>query len=622
MSEKSKISLTLLPLDRRCEVEVGSRLSDALESQGVEIAYPCAGAHLCGRCKVRFEAGAPAPTEEENALLHYREIEDGVRLACCVVLISDAVVRLFSEEARTETILNSGVRSEVVIDPEVKKFCCRLPPSTLERPVSDWSRVIQALPEKRRAEARPTLDVLRKLPEVVARAEKSGNCATLTMRDKRVFDVQCGCHENSHFGVAVDLGTTTIAAALVDMKSGAELGAAGCMNPQRAFGYDLISRIHAVQTDPRNLTIMHDKVIEAIGGLIVQMCGERDIPSAEVCAMSLAGNTAMSHLFLRIDPRSLGQAPFAGTLRAGVRMEARDLNIPIHPHAPVYVLPCMGGFVGGDIVAGILMTKLDQQPGVHVLVDIGTNGEVVVARNGEIYTTSSAAGPSFEGGKIHCGMVAGAGAIHQVRHEDGDLRVETIGGKPPRGVCGSGLIEAFARSLETGLLQMNGRITSRDTADSLPEKLANRLQSPNGKESRILLVPGQHGLGEVYLSQSDVREFQLGKGAVQTAILMALEEVGVGMDKIDSFLVAGAFGNHLNPEDAVAVGLLPDVPLDRFHFVGNSSLEGARCVLLNQYERFRAERIAEKAHFVELATRPEFQDRFAMSMFLGPAMMF
>ncbi|MFW6255615.1 MAG: ASKHA domain-containing protein, partial [Candidatus Sumerlaeota bacterium] len=224
--------------------------------------------------------------------------------------------------------------------------------------------------------------------------------------------------------------------------------------------------------------------------------------------------------------------------------------------------------------------------------------------------------------KIHCGMMASAGAINKIGFDGDDLTVETLNGKAPRGVCGSGLIEVFARGVETGLIQMNGRITLPDAADSLPEKLAARLASDNGKEARILLTPGQHGLSEVFISQTDVREFQLGKGAVQTAILMVLEEVGIAIDQIDSFLVAGAFGNHLNPEDAITLGLLPDVPRERFFFIGNSSLEGARCILLNRFERYRAEKIAESSQFVELATRPEFQERFAMSMMLGPAMMF
>lgn len=616
------ISLSVEPGSTSVQAPAGTKLSAAFEEAGIDFAYPCAGAHLCGQCKVQFESGAPEPTPDENKLLHHTEIQAGIRLACCTVLDADATVRLSEEEVRTENILNSGVRSDVVIEPEVQRFCCTLPESTLEKPLSDWSRIIQALPEKRREMARPTIGVLQKLPETVACAVERENCVTLTMRGDRVFEVECGDRTDRHFGVAVDLGTTTLAAVLVDMTSGAELAAAGCMNPQRAFGYDLISRIHAVQSDPKNLTVMHEKVVEAIGGLIREMCEEKNIPTTEIVAMSLAGNTAMSHLFLKIDPAGLGQAPFAGALRAGVRLEGRDLALPIHPHAPVYVLPCMGGFVGGDIVAGILMARLDQQKGIHVLVDIGTNGEVVVANNGKIYTTSSAAGPSFEGGKIHCGMMASAGAINKIGFDGDDLTVETLNGKAPRGVCGSGLIEVFARGVETGLIQMNGRITLPDAADSLPDKLAARLTSDNGKEARILLTPGQHGLSEVFISQTDVREFQLGKGAVQTAILMVLEEVGIAIDQIDSFLVAGAFGNHLNPEDAITLGLLPDVPRERFFFIGNSSLEGARCILLNRFERYRAEKIAESSQFVELATRPEFQERFAMSMMLGPAMMF
>ena len=662
MEASVPIRLFIEPGSRRIEVERGARLAHALERAGVEFAYPCAASQICGQCRVQFEKGAPPPTPEETGLLSYAEIASGTRLACCAVLTQDAQVRLpVSEILPTEHILNRGVKSDILVDPEVRKYRCVLPPSTLEAPVSDWRRVIHSLPDKVRAEARPTLDVLRKLPDSVACSHARNEPVTLTMRLNRVIEVECGDHTAEHAGVAVDLGTTTIAAALVDMNTGAELAVAGCRNPQRDFGADLISRIHAVQTDPQNLDALHSRAIEAISGLIAGMCRERSIAPETICAMSLAGNTVMSHLFLRIDPRGLGQAPFAGVLRAGVRLEGRDLGLPIHPHAPVYVLPCMGGFVGGDIVAGILMTKLEQQPGISVLVDIGTNGEVVVARAGKLHTTSSAAGPAFEGGKIACGMIARDGAINAVRFDGTDFQFSTLGGTPPLGLCGSGLIEAFARGLATGMIQMNGRMIQPGAVSALPPALAARLRTDGEHGLRIVLTQAEGGVGEsgaagngggansmgsmrstgstgsmgsigsirstesiggaveTWISQADVREFQLSKGAIQAAIAMILQEENIALDQIDRFLVAGAFGNNLNTEDAIALGILPDLPRERIFFIGNSSLEGARCVLLNRYERQRAERIAAEAHLVELASRPEFQERFAMSMMLAPA---
>jgi uncharacterized 2Fe-2S/4Fe-4S cluster protein (DUF4445 family) len=620
MEASVPIRLFIEPGARRIEVECGARLADALERAGVEFAYPCAASQICGQCRVQFEKGAPPPTPEETGLLSYAEIASGTRLACCSVLTGDARVRLpVSEILPTEHILNRGVKSDILVDPEVRKYRCVLPPSTLEEPVSDWRRVIHSLPEKVRAEARPTLDVLRKLPDSVACSHARNEPVTLTMRLNRVIEVECGDHTAEHAGVAVDLGTTTIAAALVDMNTGAELAVAGCRNPQRDFGADLISRIHAVQTDPENLDALHSRVIEAISGLIAGMCRERSIAPESICAMSLAGNTVMSHLFLRIDPRGLGQAPFAGVLRAGVRLEGRDLGLPIHAHAPVYVLPCMGGFVGGDIVAGILMTKLEQQPGISVLVDIGTNGEVVVAREGKLHTTSSAAGPAFEGGKLACGMIARDGAINAVRFDGTDFQFSTLGGTPPLGLCGSGLIEAFARGLATGMIQMNGRMIQPGAVSTLPPALAARLRTEGSNGLRILLTRAENGAAETWISQADVREFQLSKGAIQAAIAMILREENIALDQIDRFLVAGAFGNNLNTEDAIALGILPDLPRERIFFIGNSSLEGARCVLLNRYERQRAERIAAEARLVELASRPEFQERFAMSMMLAPA---
>lgn len=620
MTESKSIQIVFEPAHITVDAVVGEVLSSVLSRVGIEFAYPCAGAHLCGRCRVTFREGAPDPTDEEKRLLAFRHIEAGVRLACCAVLTSDAVVELpVVQASHTEHILTSGVRSDVVVDPEVLKFACSLPESTLEKPLSDWARIVSSLPERLSDLARPTLNVLQKLPEVVRKAEAKDIPLTVMLRLHRVIDVEVGDSTAHQVGVAVDLGTTTISAVLVDMTQGTELVSAGCMNPQRRFGHDLISRIGACGELPENLGKMQEEALWAISGLIKKMCKKINIVSEKICSMALAGNTAMSHLFLKIDPSSLGTAPFAGTLRAGVRLEAQELDIPIHPHAPVYVLPCVGGFVGGDITAGVLVTRLLDLSGVSVMVDIGTNGEVVVARDGQMCATSSAAGPSFEGGRIGCGMIASPGAIDRVDYDGVDLKLSTLDDMPPVGVCGSGLIEFFTRALEVGLIGMNGSITTEESAISqgLSDALIARLNEDlTGR--RITLIAAQEGREEIAITQQDVREFQLAKGAIQAAVRMTLDELNITPDQIDRFLVAGAFGAHLNLADAMGVGLLPQMPVERVHFIGNSSLEGARCVLLNRYERQRAELVAGRTKFLDLASKPEFQDRFAMAMFLGP----
>ncbi|MFW5870664.1 MAG: 2Fe-2S iron-sulfur cluster-binding protein, partial [Candidatus Sumerlaeota bacterium] len=383
---KHELTITFEPADKTVKVAPETALSDALVKAEIDFAYPCAGAKMCGRCRVHFDEGAPPPTSEEKRLLAFKDIEAGMRLACCSILTDNATVRLPDTEAggHTEHILTEGVQSDLVVDPEVTICACQLPPSTLENPLADWVRIRQALPEDMRLQARPTLSVLQKLPSVIECAEGDDGNVTLTLRESRVIEVECGDKSKDFYGVALDLGTTTLSAALVDMRTGSELCVGGRLNPQRAFGHDLISRIHAIQENLENLDTLHERVIEAIGLLIEEMCEKQGINPDDISAMAVAGNTVMEHLFLRIDPRPLGRAPFAGTLRTGVRLEARDLKLPIHPCAPVYVLPCMGGFVGGDITAGVLVTRLSDLKGVNVLVDIGTNGEVVVARDGQL----------------------------------------------------------------------------------------------------------------------------------------------------------------------------------------------------------------------------------------------
>jgi uncharacterized 2Fe-2S/4Fe-4S cluster protein (DUF4445 family) len=629
MSEREPfISLRIEPGARVIEVAAGTRVSSALKEAGLDFAFPCGERRLCGKCRVEFKEGAPEPTEEERKFLSPEERDGGVRLACCAAPIRHAVIRAPEQrEMRTEHVLDAGVKSDIVVEPEVVRTRIDLPPSTLKEPMSDWERVRRGLPEDLPGPPEPTLEALRDLPGVVSRAESQGEPITATLDGSRVIDVRCGDAvegldaSGECFGVAVDLGTTTIASVLVDLRTGEKVASAGRRNPQQAFGFDVISRIHAVQTEPGNLEKLHRLAAEAIGDLIVELCKKRNIDPATLAAMTLAGNTAMSHLFLGIDPTGLGQAPFAGALSAGVRVEARELGLPLHPRAPVYVFPCIGGFIGGDIVAGILLTKLRRQSGVSVLVDIGTNGEVVVSHGGRLFATSSAAGPAFEGGKIRCGGMAVDGAINHVLFDGADFEFSTISDAPASCICGSGLIEIFGRLLETGVLGMNGRIPlpGGPEAQMLPPALAIRLGS-DGNGPCIELTPARDGRAPTVITQADVREFQLGKGAVQAAISMVLQETGIPLSGIDRFLVAGAFGTHLNVADAMRVGLLPDLPPEKVHFIGNSSLEGARCALINRYEKLRAEQIAQETQFVELASRPEFQERFALSMMLGPAM--
>jgi len=620
MTPSDEVCLTLQPGGQILTVPAGSALADALREAGIAFAYPCGGARVCGRCRVEFREGAPAPLPDEERHLSRDEIRRGVRLACCSTLDTDAEVYCAGLEFHTEHILTQGVRTDVVVAPEVTRYSGFLPPSTLETPRCDWDRVLGVLPEEMRDTAHPTIEALRVLPSVVSRAEHQRQPVTVTMRRDRMILIECGDTVAEHWGVALDVGTTTLSAALINLNDGTEAAHAGCLNPQRVWGDDLISRIRAVQDNPAELEALHHRVIEAGNGLIARLCRQQGIEPLHVNAVAVAGNTAMTHLLLRVDPTSLGQAPFAGALRGGVCLEARDLALAVHPHAPVYVLPCIGGFVGGDISAGILVTRLVEQAGVSVLVDIGTNGEVVVARDGVLCSTSSAAGPSFEGGKISAGTLAATGAIHGFAFDGKDLAPQFLDGGQPTGICGSGLIEFFARAVETGLLGMNGRIPKPGAPETqaLPPRLAARIELDESGSPQIFLAQGADG-HRFYITQADVREFQLAKGAVQTAICMVLGEMGIALSQIDRFLVAGAFGSRLNIRDSMTIGLLPELDPAKVFFVGNSSMEGARCVLLNPYERQKAERIAARTRPVELATRPEFQERFALSMFLGPA---
>ncbi|WP_374712730.1 ASKHA domain-containing protein [Symbiobacterium terraclitae] len=390
-------------------------------------------------------------------------------------------------------------------------------------------------------------------------------------------------------GFALDVGTTTLAGALLDLRTGEELAAHAVANPQAVFGADLMSRLaHALQGEERREELTR-QVREAALGLLERLLSKAGARRDEVLAATLVGNTAMHHLFLGLPVDDLAVAPYTPSL-----LEGQTFNLPGFP--PLYALPNIAGFVGADAVGAALAAGLDEGDGTVLLVDVGTNGEVLLRRGERLYACSAPAGPAFEGGEISQGMRAGPGAIEAVQFDGTDLSVTVIPGPggTVRGICGSGLLDAAAALRQAGLLDWRGRFTATGPA-------AHRI-APDGRA--VELAPA------VRLTQQDVRALQLAKGAIRTGVDLLLQEAGIGAGALDEVLLAGAFGNYLRRESAVAVGLLPPVPPERIRPVGNAAIAGAKLVLLSRSARARAEALARSARFVELATHPAFEEVF------------
>jgi uncharacterized 2Fe-2S/4Fe-4S cluster protein (DUF4445 family) len=421
-------------------------------------------------------------------------------------------------------------------------------------------------------------------------------------------------HSVGQLGVAFDLGTTTVAGALFDLHSGLERATHAVMNRQITLGDDVISRINAVRTDPTALARLQRHAVRSLNDIIHALCDECGERPSSIVRLAAAGNTTMQQLLLGLDPSPLGEKPFTPAFIATQSLPAARLGIDCHADARLSVFPQIGGFVGGDTVAGLLASHFDTLTRPTLFVDIGTNGEIAVLKEGAIYAASTAAGPAFEGARIRQGLRAMAGAIDQIWLHDGEFRFHVIGEGEPHGLCGSALVDTVAVLLRLGLIDTTGSLRMPEARPAaLTDRLASRLiPGPDG--GAFVLAYGRDGQPRVSLTQQDVRELQLATGAIRAGIETLLRKAGVSLHALDAILLAGGFGNYIRRENAQRIGLLPPVHYLAIRFIGNASLTGAKRALLSQAELTRAEALRARTTHVELAAEPHFSDLFMEHM--------
>jgi uncharacterized 2Fe-2S/4Fe-4S cluster protein (DUF4445 family) len=595
------------PAGRRVQVAPGTQLLEAARAAGIGLASVCGGDGTCGRCRVVvMEGELPAPSDADRRALSRTEIAHGERLACRVPVASDVKVHVPRASLITDQRLQlAGPHRTIALDPAVRVYRVAAEPPSLADPRSDFDRILAASSAAhgmRRLAADPV--VLAQLTGLVRRTNWE---ASLLVRGHDLIGVlEPGLHA---VGIALDLGTTKIAGYLIDLESGVELVGEGLMNPQIAYGEDVISRLAYAVRQPGGAETMARVVREGVDALVGSMCERAGLAREQVVEGCLVGNTAMHHLLLGLPGRQLSQAPFVAATSSPVEVRARDLGIRIAPDARIHVLPNIGGFVGADHVAMILGADLDRVEAVKVGVDIGTNTEIVLRRPsmGHLASTSCASGPAFEGAHIRDGMRAATGAIERVRMFEGEgaPEVDTVGGAPAVGICGSGIVDAVAELYRTGRIDFRGRL--RADAPGV-------LRGERGLE--VVLAPAAtNGIGrDVAITQGDVNEIQLAKGAIECGISILLDATGTDPASVEEVVVAGAFGTYLDLDNALAIGLLPRLPNAAYVQVGNAAGTGAKAALLSLRERARARDIAHEAGYVELTTYPGFQRRFANSM--------
>ncbi|MGD8599401.1 MAG: ASKHA domain-containing protein [Anaerolineae bacterium] len=600
------------PVGRRGDCPEGESLLECARQLGVDLANLCGGVGSCARCVIQIlEGDVSEPTDSESDHFSFEELAEGYRLACRTMPRSDCKVRVPPESLTTpQRTQVEGDELQVDPEPPVQTYPVAVPGPSLDDLRADATRLVDALAGQHGVGA-TSFDIaaLRQLPRrlrectwQVQAAVRNGEIVAVLPEPAQVV------------GLAVDLGTTKIAAYLVELTSGQTLASRGIMNPQIAYGEDVVARMAYAQRAPAQASRMQALVVDALNQALSEMCAETGVETEQVIEAVVVGNTAMHHLFLHLPVEQLARAPYVPAVGAALDIKARELGLQIAPGAYVHLLPNIAGYVGADHVAMLLATQVAQtQDQVILAIDIGTNTEVCLTNHGTMVSTSCASGPAFEGAHIRHGMRAANGAIERLRLSDGHIEYQTIGGAPPVGLCGSGILDVLAQLVVAGVVDANGRMGEHP-----------RVRAIDGDPSRhgtreFVLVSEEEQRGEhpaITFTQKDVRELQLAKGAMRTGIETLLATSGLEAEDIEQVIIAGAFGTYIDVESAITIGMLPSLPLDRFRQVGNAAGIGAKLALISKSKRREAQEMRQRIDYVELATDPGFIKNFSQAMYL------
>lgn len=596
--------IIFLPHNETVRVPTGTLLLDAAQQASVGIEAPCNGKGTCGKCRVQIVEGAVAgPHLDELIHLKAAELAVGVRLACRSTVAGKGVVKLLEGARQRHRILSDGVLPPFELEPHITKTFLELPPPSLADNCDGLRRLERALGRELHGELK--LEFLQQLPGVL---RAGGYRATVVSASGRPIGIEPGDTASRCYGVAVDIGTTTVVAALVDLGSGQELATASMVNPQKSYGLDVLSRIQHLKEHPDALQTLSGLIREGLALLISDLCGQTSIDPLNIYEVAVAANSTMTHLFLGVDPSGIGASPYIPAFTASVTVPAGTVGLSIAPFGLVYCLPAVSGYIGADIVAGLVASELDSSEQIALLIDIGTNGEIVLGSAQGLHACSCAAGPALEGMNIGSGMRAAEGAIEQV-HIDGTVAIRTIGDKPAVGICGSGIIDAVAELVKVGAVGRSGRFV-RLTGCEAPLPWHSRLK----REGSGRFVLSDRGTAEIAVSQKDIRQVQLAKGAILSGILSLTAQLGIRLADIDTVYIAGAFGHHVRKESLARLGVFPMECLERVVLIGNSSKSGAMMALLCREKRAEAERLARQVSYVELSCYPGYDRLFADSL--------
>lgn len=602
--------VTLKIAGKTVQAERGDNLLQIAQSARLDMTATCGARGRCRSCRVRLVRGKiNPPTLQDRVQLGVEGVREGFRLGCQTQILEDSEFEIApaKEEAGHQIFFNDEGQSYSGAIPAsgIEKHLIKAQAPLDEHDMSsDLEEILKPLPQN--INRIPSLRVLRKVPNALR--DQNGDLTVTTFNDE-IIDLEAGDTTEHKYGMAFDIGTTSVVGSLMDLTTGEKLANVGGLNPQAVYGGDLMSRIAFAQFDDKKLQLLRGIILKAINDYIKDACKEASIDAKYIYKIIVVGNTCMHHVFLGLDTSNVGLAPYAPIIRKGLVLEAADIPLKSTPNAKICLLPIIAGFVGADTVGTIIASRLHESEEIRALVDIGTNGEVVMGNRDQLFACSAPAGPALEGGEITHGMRGAAGAIERVEIGE-DISCQVIGNSPPLGICGSGLIDAVAQMLDSGVLEKDGRL-ARKSFDNLPAKLKARF-TIDGKIRQFILANEQEsGHGEaICLSQLDIRALQLAKGAIFAGLRMLQKVMDVPDEKLEEVFLCGGFGNFINLESAIRIRLLPDLDREKISYIGNAALIGAEMTLLSEEERNGAESIAERIEHVALATHLEFQHIF------------
>lgn len=600
-----------MPEDRLIETAKGTTILDAAHANDIPVETVCAGKGSCGTCRVLIrDTDVPLPNSHDRRRLSEQQLANRWRLACQHPVANGAIY-IHPVGVRPVRIVESAQLGRIPLDPSVQKLYVKPKEPSLHDQRSDWTRIQDQLAAVA-GDPDPTLQAIARLSAI---GEKVTEGVTVVITGNRVVSVEPGDTTNECYGLAFDIGTTTIVGALMDLTTGSEIAVASDLNGQHIYGGDVISRMSVTMRGPEYVERLTAAVRSTINGIIERCCADSRVSPDRVYELTFIGNTVMQHLLAGADPSRISYAPFVPTTVDALASTAGEMGFPVLPSASVWIAPSIASYIGGDIVGVMLSAGLGRRSGNILAIDVGTNGEIVVSKNRELFATAAPAGPAFEGAEISQGMRATPGAIERVRVSKEGVELDIIGDEPATGICGSGLVDAVSELIRAGVVLQSGRLLHPDEMLDSNQALAERI-IPDDRGGAFTLTDDDASPGSaVKLHAQDIRQLQLAKGSIRCGVNVVLREAGLQPEELDEVVLAGAFGSYIDPSHALAIGLIPEsIPVDKVKSVGNAAGHGSRMCLLSLTSRVRALELPAGVNYVELSAVADFQDVFAESM--------